>query len=335
MGKFLEDEKTRQSKFKQESGYFSRESLADGFYRTKYRPYCIPRGRSSENLFSDIRDPAIRYFSEYEIKWHDGIRKTPSNHLCDSMVCCVNFLFPFANKPLALKELLRPLFPTIEEILPMEKDGLFLTFEWIGNENYLGEKVRGQGKRTRGANFTSADAAVMFRRRDKKKQIVLIEWKYTESYGRTFLKFSKSGTDRTKIYEHLFRREDFPLKKELLPSFDSLFYEPFYQFMRQQSLAHEMEKSRELGADVVSLLHIAPAANKAFQRVTSPPLAELGEAVTKIWKDLQREPNRFHSISTEEMFSRFPIQNYSALDSWWEYITSRYSWVSVMREELV
>ena len=217
----------------------------------------------------------------------------------------------------------------------MEKDGLFLAFEWIGNENYLGEKVRGQGKRTRGANFTSADAAVMFRRQDKKKQIVLIEWKYTESYGRIFLKFSRSGTDRTKIYEHLFRREDFPLKKELLPSFDSLFYEPFYQFMRQQSLAHEMEKSRELGADVVSLLHIAPAVNKAFQRVTSPPLAELGEEVTKIWNDLQREPNRFHSISTEEMFSRFPIQNYPALDPWWEYITLRYSWLPDMRKKLV
>jgi hypothetical protein len=327
VGKFLESEKVRLSKFKQESGYFSNESLADGLYHTKPRSFCIPRERSSENLFSDIRNSAIHYFDEYEIKWHDAISKKPSNHLCDSMVSCVNFLFPFADKPLALKELIRPLFPTIEEILPMEKDGLILALEWIGKENYLGEKVRGQGKRTRGANFTSADAAVMFQRQDKKKQIVLIEWKYTESYGGTFLKFSKSGTDRSKIYEHLFRHEDFPLKKELLPSFDSLFYEPFYQFMRQQALAHEMERFRELDAEVVSLLHIAPAMNKEFQRVTSPPLAELGETVIQIWKDLQRVPNRFHSISTEEMFSRFPIQDYPALDSWWEYITSRYSWI--------
>jgi hypothetical protein len=243
------------------------------------------------------------------------------------MVSCVNFLFPFADKPRALKELFRPLFPTIEKILPMEKDGLFLALEWIGEENYLGEKNPRHGKRTRGANFTSADAAVMFQRRNKKKQIVLIEWKYTESYSRTFLKFSKNGTDRTKIYEHLFQRQDFPLKKELLPSFDSLFYEPFYQFMRQQALAHEMERERELDADIVSLLHIAPAINKEFQRVTSPPLADRGETVIQIWKNLQRVPNRFHSISTEKLFSRFPIQDYPALDPWWEYITSRYSWI--------
>ena len=327
MGKFLESEKVRLSKFKQESGYFSNESLSDGFYRTKHRSYCVPRERSSENLFSDIRNSAINYFTEYEIIWHDVINKKPSNHLCDSMVSCVNFLFPFADKPMALKELFRPLFPTIEKILPMEKDGLFLALEWIGKENYLGERGGKRGRRTRGAYYTSADAAVMFQCKDKKKQIVLIEWKYTESCSPTSLKISRSGIDRTKIYEHLFQREDFPLKKELLPGFDSLFYEPFYQFMRQQALAHEMERFRELDAEVVSLLHIAPAMNKEFQRVTSPPLAELGETVIQIWKDLQRVPNRFHSISTEEMFSRFPIQDYPALDSWWEYITSRYSWI--------
>lgn len=327
MGKFLESEKVRLSKFKQESGYFSNESLADGFYRTKHRSYCVPRERSSENLFSGIRNSAINYFTEYEIIWHDVINKKPSNHLCDSMVSCVNFLFSFADKPMALKELFRPLFPTIEKILPMEKDGLFLALEWIGKENYLGERGGKRGRRTRGAHYTSADAAVMFQCKDKKKQIVLIEWKYTESYSPTSLMISRSGIDRTKIYEHLFQREDFPLKKELLPSFDSLFYEPFYQFMRQQALAHEMERFRELDAEVVSLLHIAPAMNKEFQRVTSPPLAELGETVIQIWKDLQRIPNRFHSISTEEMFSRLPIQDYPALDSWWEYITSWYSWI--------
>jgi hypothetical protein len=39
--------------------------------------------------------------------------------------------------------------------------------------------------------------------------------------------------------------------------------------MRQQLLAHEMEKAHELGADIVSLLHFSPAHNKDFMRVTS------------------------------------------------------------------
>jgi len=84
--------------------------------------------------------------------------------------------------------------------------------------------------------------------------------KYTESYGGAPLKTAASGTDRTAIYQPLFDRADCPINREVLSSFDALFFEPFYQLMRQQLLAHEMEKARELGADAVSLLHIAPPA---------------------------------------------------------------------------
>ena len=194
-------------------------------------------------------------------------------------------------------------------------------------ENYLGERKPRHGKRTRGANFTSADAAVMFERTDGQKQIVLIEWKYTESYSRTSLKKAKSGTDRTKIYAHLFEQDDFPLDKTLLSSFDDLFYEPFYQFMRQQLLAHEMERAHELGADIVSLLHIAPRHNREFQLVTSPKLLSIGESVIDIWKKLQRPPHRFDSTSTEDLFNGFSVQQFPKMVEWWEYIVARYSWI--------
>ena len=55
-----------------------------------------------------------------------------------------------------------------------------------------------------------------------------------------------------------------------------LYYEPFYQFMRQQFLAAKMEAAREMGADVVSLLHISPDENGDFKRITSPLLKGLG-----------------------------------------------------------
>ena len=66
-------------------------------------------------------------------------------------------------------------------MLPVE-DALCVSFEWIGNKNYLGERVLGEGTRTRGANFTSADAVVMFENLQGQRQVVLVEWKYTESY---------------------------------------------------------------------------------------------------------------------------------------------------------
>ena len=327
MGRFLESEKKRLSIFKSTSNYFSEEARKDGVYKGKPRPFCIPREYSDENVYSEIREEVIEYFTNYEIKWHDAIDRKPSNHLCDSMVCCINFLFPFANKPLALKELLFPLFPNIKRVLPMEQDEQLVSIEWIGLENYLREGQSQSGKRTRGANFTSADAAVMFERTDGQRQIVLIEWKSTESYSRTSLKKANSGTDRTKIYAHLYEREDFPLDKALLPSFDDLFYEPFYQFMRQQLLAHEMERAKELGADIVSLLHIAPKHNKEFQRVTSPELSTIGDSVIDIWKKLQRPPHRFDSVTTEDLFSGFAIRQFPEMAGWWEFITARYSWI--------
>lgn len=327
MGKFLESEKRRLTSFKTTSPCFSAPARADGLYRGMPRLFCLPRQHAQENLYPGIRGTVTAYFEACGIKWHDGRDGDPSNHLCDSQVCCANFLYPFADKPAALAELLRPLFPDIRRLLPMEQEGLYLSFEWIGQDNYLGEKVSRHGQRTRGANFTSADAAVMFDRQNGQRHILLVEWKYTESYASTPLHTSRSGTDRTAIYAHLYDRDDFPLDKGLLPGFDALFYEPFYQLMRQQLLAWEMERAHELGADTVSLLHIAPDHNPDFQRVTSPALRPLGNSVIGVWKKLQRYPQRFYSVSTEALFNRFPVDRFRELMDWWAYITARYAWV--------
>jgi hypothetical protein len=304
MGEFLKSEKTRQASFRTGSPYFSDAARADGIYKGKAYPFCLPREHAEENLFPGIRESALAYFAAQRIKWHDGQGGKASNHLCTSQVCCVNFLFPFADEPRALAEVLRPAFPDIREMLPIES-GRYVACEWIGQENYLSEKIHRGDSRTRGANFTSADSAVMFERTDGKRQIGLIEWKYTESYGGMFLKTAKNGTDRTAIYNEIFERDDCPIDKSLLPSFDALFYEPFYQFMRQQFLAHEMERAHELGADQVSVLHIAPGRNSEFQKVTSPQLRALSDTATGVWKRLVRPAGRFVSISTEQLFGRF------------------------------
>jgi hypothetical protein len=167
---------------------------------------------------------------------------------------------------------------------------------------------------------------VAFERADGKKQVVLIEWKYTESYGGISLKTAASGTDRTAIYRPLFDQADCPLAKELLPSFESLFFEPFYQLMRQQFLAHEMEKARELDADIVSLLHIAPAHNDDFRKVTSPELEPLGDTATGVWKRLVRAEGRFQSVSTEGLFGPLLANPPAGMEKWADYLVKRYPW---------
>jgi hypothetical protein len=165
---------------------------------------------------------------------------------------------------------------------------------------------------------------VLFKQTDGTVHFVLIEWKYTESYSPTPRRHSKSGTDRFKIYEELLTATDCPINLSQLPHLDALFYEPFYQFMRQQLLAHEMEKAHELGADHVSLLHIAPAANTDFQKVTSPDLRSLGDESTGVWRSLLRHPEKFTSVHTEKLFGVFPVEQFPALKTWKLYIDSRY-----------
>ena len=327
MGKFLEEEKSHQVLFKETSPYFTEAARLEGIYRGKPRPFCLPAGCAEENLFRDIRAGALKYFEREQIKWHDGRELTPSNHLCSSQVQCVNFLYPFADKPEALRALLRPIYPNIHSILPMEQEGQFVSLEWIGRDNYLEEKTRRNGIRTRGANFTSADAAVMFRLTDGTQQIVLIEWKYTESYNPTCLMVSRNGTNRMDIYRPLYDRPDCPLHRAEVPDFSDLFYEPFYQLLRQQLLAHEMELAHELGSDLVTVLHVAPACNRDFHRVTSPGLQIHGDSSIEVWKGFVRQPNRFISMSTEALFRDFPVESHPELAVWWQYIGARYPWL--------
>lgn len=326
MGTFLDEEKHRYIAYKASSQHLPDAARLPGIYDEKPRPFCLPEEFAGFSLFEGIRDEVQAYFQDAEIKWHDGRNRQPSNHLCDSQVCCVNFLYSFSSFPDALASLLRPVFPQIRRMLPLEQDGHFVSHEWIGAKNYLGEKVPHHGNRTRGAHFTSADAAVLFETTGGSKHIALIEWKYTETYATVNLKTAKSGTDRTGIYRHLYDHPDFPLDKARLGNFDALFFEPFYQLMRQQLLASAMEKSSELGADTVSLLHIAPARNRQLERVTSPQLTDLSDTVTGVWQRLVTKADRFHSVSIEALFGGFEIDGHPEMRPWWEYTSSRYPW---------
>ncbi len=324
MGNFLEREKTEQIAFKASSPTISEQARSDGFFRGKFRPFCLPQQYAEENLYPPIREDALQFFRDKKISWHQGIADKPSNHLCDSQVCGINFLFPFTTRPDELAKLLKPIFPKIQRMLPVENN-LYVSFEWIGAKNYLGERVRGEGARTRGANFTSTDAIVMFEDIEHQRQVVLIEWKYTESYSGNYLGIADSGTDRRKIYEHLFDSPGCIVDLERVPDLDALYFEPFYQFMRQQFLAAIMEEAHELGADVVSVLHIAPRINEDFARITSPRLIGLGNTATEVWEKMVKTEGRFISVKTEDIFGEFssPI-----MEDWITYIRTRYRWVT-------
>lgn len=90
---FLAVEKQRHAAFKAQSSYFSETARRDGVYLGEERPFCVPVDCAAENLYSGVREAALRYFQSSGIQWHHGHDRMPSNHLCDSQVSCVNFLF--------------------------------------------------------------------------------------------------------------------------------------------------------------------------------------------------------------------------------------------------
>ena len=292
---------------------FSERACRNGIYRGKRREFCLHEDFRAENLEAGIRDAALTYFEDCAIRWHDGKGKGPSNHLCCSQSCCVNFWFPFVQAPDQLGAVLRGLGYHVEEMLAIDgdcplRDGSrpFVAFEWIGKRNYLGERGRGgevaaAGDRTRGARFTSLDFCVRFRRSDGQIQIVAGEWKYTENCRRADLRYSRSKkTDRLDlIYREHLVKPDCQIVGDV--PFESLFFDPFDQLMRQQLLCTAMERCREMEADVVTLLHVAPRANRELMScVTSEALEGVGSDIHAIWDALTR-PGRFVGAATEDL----------------------------------
>ncbi len=97
--------------------------------------------------------------------------------------------------------------------------------------------------------------------------------------------------------------------------------------MRQQFLAYEMEKANEMGAEKVSLLHIAPAHNLDFRKVTSPTLKQLGNSPTEIWANLVKDGTRFKSVCSEDLFGTLSADQFPEMKDWLDYIQERYRWI--------
>ncbi len=209
-------------------------------------PFCIPEGYASFNLLDDARE-AIQLFERDAIAWHDDVNGGPSNHLLDSQVQCVNALAPFLHDSAALARLFGRVLD-VDEVLPWvagSEDDELVAFEWIGASNYLGERARGGGRR--GANTTSADAAIRYRTSRGVTEVALIEWKYTEQYhGHELSGGEKSMAVRHGRYRSLYDALDAPVRHDVLP-YEDLFVEPFYQLFRLTLLADQMERGEGAG----------------------------------------------------------------------------------------
>lgn len=82
-------------------------------------------------------------------------------------------------------------------------------------------------------------------------------------------------------------------------SFELILDEPFYQLVRQQLLAHELEKAGAHDADRVRVLHVLPAANDAYQAsLVRPEHRSVGGTVSQVWQRMLVRPDRFVPVDS-------------------------------------
>lgn len=256
-------------------------------------PFCLPRASAARNLLPEVRDEALALFAELGIPWHQGVDGGPGNHLLSSQVQCVNALGPMVHDPARVVRAFGPIVGTAE-VLEVEP-GRYLTFEYIGPDDVFGESPH--GPRIRGSRCTSIDAAFLHVTGDGVTELVLVEWKYTESYAPRRPDPRKDEVRRTR-YERFLGDPDGPVRADVL-DLDHLLDEPLYQLVRQQLLAHELERSGVLGAERVRIVHVCPPANVGYQRsLTRPGHLAVGSTVSEVWSALVRRPDRFTSIDS-------------------------------------
>ena len=211
----------------------------------------------------------------------------PTDHLLSSQVACINHLYFVRQRKDAATAILKNICGKIDQAVRV--DNGFVAFEAIGKQNYLNERSH-----TRGANATSVGAVMIGEKKPGSNVLILIEWKYTEEYREE----SKYKPERYEIYNTLLKEEQCPI---IVDDFSSLYYEPFYQLMRQTLLGWKMVQHKEYQCDEWIHLHVIPQDNAELrERITSPGLRSKGDSMSAAWKSVLRDPHQYIPITPEE-----------------------------------
>ncbi len=270
-----------------------------GIYRNEPRPFVLID--PVRNLWGNIREDIIAYFDANNIVWWPGSHE-PTGHMLSSQVSCVNHLFFLRNDKEAALRILKNIDANFTEVCA-DFEGGYIGFEVVSNNSYLGEVPVGR-RQTRGAHCTSVDAMMTGILNSGKKIQILFEWKYTEFYGNKCFADGSSGETRKANYNHLIVDKDSPINCTV--NLDNLYYEPFYQIMRQTLLAWQMvrNKNAELNADDWLHLDVIPENNlKLRYQVQAPDLLQTG--IEDAWKAQLKEPQKYNTITPQRLLKPF------------------------------
>ncbi|MFH7326440.1 PGN_0703 family putative restriction endonuclease [Desulfurivibrio sp. C05AmB] len=266
------------------------------------------------NLWEGIRYDAVDYFKRNNIGWWQSSGDDlPTGHLLSSQIACVNHLYFIRQREDLATTILKSIDPDVVKAVPVD-DG-YVEFEFIGSEKAKIPFLLNEKSLTRGANCTSVDAAMIGQLRSGAKRLYLIEWKYTESYRAE----DKYILERASRYDNLIIAPHSPFVVGI--NVAALYFEPFYQLMRQTLLGSQCVKVKDYGISSYKHLHVAPMQNTELrERITSNGLN--GADIHDAWIKTLKEKDAFIGTTPENLLR--PVSDMRDTKSFLHYIENRY-----------
>lgn len=264
-------------------------------------------------------EEVLNYFKENGIQWWHGV--VPTNITLSSQTACINHLFPIRQDHQAVLSLVQSIDASLEDIEILENDEVspgYISFEVVSRNDHLNE---GRGKKnelSRGSQCTSIDAVILAKKQDK-KVLIAIEWKYAETYSNEDK--SNNPRIRDKYFGNNVNNPYLLQNSEQLKRYNDYegsvyFFEPFYQLMRQTLWAEQMIKHRKeevIQADDFIHVHVVPSGNKELLQKDYTHIRGGGKDMMTTWTDQLKEPNKYVLISPDKLFSKLPCDKWRDL----------------------
>jgi len=298
-----------------------------GWWGGNPHPHILPEDSWSLNLWDEISYAAVQHFAQSEIAWHNQ-----KHNMLSSQVMSVNIFFPLMGHLDLFRPWLSRYYSDVKTVTDID-------FEYVGprDRNYFEERgIRGQ-------NRTSADIAITWEDKEKARNMLLIEFKFTEpSFGecsqqgnperRRCLSASQvMASPRTqchkaeigRTYWKLALAADSPLLRDRLRAERHCpFRYDFYQLMRSQLLAHCVERDASAGYNRVDFGVMYHAANDRLLKMAHPFMGERNPL--RAWPTLLGEPEMFHVFTIQDFLDAIEKNLPADLAVWRAYLKQRY-----------
>jgi hypothetical protein len=301
--------------------------------------FLLALGHEEETLYPSIRGAggALDYFRARGARWWrspatgDAKGDGPTRNLTSSQVACVNLLLPLLEKPSLLAAMLRVVDPTIETVERIHCEGptgqalsAYVELEWTGRVGTL------EGRGSRGAHATSADACLIGVTSTGERKAFLLEFKYIEAYRNgVWQGEGEKGAERKALHAERYTSPSSCFSGAA--ALDDVLYDPFYQIVRLGLLGDALREDEALHLADVTVIVVCPSENTAYrERVTSPALRRLfpdETTVAGVSRHLWKRPEGFRMIDPKQLVDAVRTAGDAPeVERWSGYMRDRYGW---------